>query len=50
MELAGRIAAFDPGAVANLKKMLHRWDDIEGRSADEGRGQVEWQKNGPGLS
>ncbi len=50
MELAGRIAAFDPEAVANLKKMLHRWDDIEGRSADEGRGQVEWQKNGPGLS
>jgi enoyl-CoA hydratase/carnithine racemase len=49
METAGRIAAFDPEAVANLKRMLHRWDDIEGRSADEGRGQVEWQRNGPGL-
>lgn len=49
METAGRIAAFDPEAVAKLKRMLHRWDDIEGRSADEGRGQVEWQRNGPGL-
>ncbi len=49
MEMAGRIAAFDPAAVADLKRMLHRWDDIEGRSADEGRGQVEWQRTGPGL-
>jgi enoyl-CoA hydratase/carnithine racemase len=49
MELAGRIAAFDPEAVGNLKRMLHKWDDIEGRSADEGRGQVEWQRHGPGL-
>ena len=38
LELAGRIAAFDTEAVANLKRMLHKWDDIEGRSADEGRG------------
>ncbi len=49
MEMAGRIAAFDPEAVGNLKRMLHKWDDIEGRSADEGRGQVEWQRHGPGL-
>jgi enoyl-CoA hydratase/carnithine racemase len=49
MEVAGRIAAFDPEAVGNLKRMLHKWDDIEGRSADEGRGQVEWQRHGPGL-
>jgi enoyl-CoA hydratase/carnithine racemase len=49
MELAGRISAFDPEAVGNLKRMLHKWDDIEGRSADEGRGQVEWQRHGPGL-
>ena len=49
MEMAGRIAAFEPQAVANLKRMLHRWDDIEGRSSDEGRGQVEWQRTGPGL-
>jgi enoyl-CoA hydratase/carnithine racemase len=49
LELAGRIAAFDTEAVANLKRMLHKWDDIEGRSADEGSGQVEWQRHGPGL-
>lgn len=49
IELARRIAAFDPEGVARLKQMLHRWDDIEGRSADEGRGQVAWQEDGPGL-
>lgn len=49
LELAGRIAAHEPGAVATLKRLLHRWDDIEGRSAEEGRGQVEWQRSGPGL-
>jgi enoyl-CoA hydratase/carnithine racemase len=49
MDLAAQIAQYDPEAVAGLKRMLHRWDDIEGRSADEGRGQVEWQRSGPGL-
>lgn len=49
LELAGRIAAHEPAAVATLKRLLHRWDDIEGRSAEEGRGQVEWQRSGPGL-
>ena len=49
MDMASQIAQYDPEAVANLKRMLHRWDDIEGRSADEGRGQVEWQRSGPGL-
>lgn len=49
MEMAAQIARFDPEAVANLKRMLHRWDDIEGRSAEEGRGQVEWQRESPGL-
>lgn len=49
MEMAGKIATFDPAAVANLKHMLHQWDDVEGRSAEEGRGQVEWQRSGPGL-
>jgi hypothetical protein len=29
--------------------MLHEWDDIEGRSALEGKGQVEWARTGPGL-
>jgi enoyl-CoA hydratase len=41
LELADGIAAHPPQAVARLKRMLHQWDDIEGRSASEGRGQVE---------
>ena len=49
LELAGRIAAHDPAGVARLKQMLHSWDDIEGRSKEEGKGQVEWQRSGPGL-
>lgn len=49
LELGARIAAYDPESVANIKQMLHRWDDIEGRSTDEGRGQVEFQRNGKGL-
>jgi enoyl-CoA hydratase len=39
--LATEIAAHPPEAVARLKAMLHEWDDIEGRSAAEGAGQVE---------
>jgi enoyl-CoA hydratase/carnithine racemase len=49
LELAGAVAAHPPEAVAQLKRMLHEWDDIEGRSAAEGRGQVEWARTGPGL-
>lgn len=49
LELAGRIAAHEPESVATLKRLLHKWDDIEGRSAEEGRGQVEWQASGRGL-
>ena len=49
LELAGRMAEFDPDSVATLKQMLHQWDDVEQRSADEGRGQVVWQDQGPGL-
>jgi enoyl-CoA hydratase/carnithine racemase len=41
LELAGEVAAHPPEAVARLKRMLHEWDDVEGRSAAEGRGQVE---------
>jgi enoyl-CoA hydratase/carnithine racemase len=41
LDLADAVAAHPPEAVARLKQMLHRWDDVEGRSADEGRGQVE---------
>src|SRR5215216_7217828 len=49
IELATEVAAHPPEAVAKLKQMLHRWDGVVERSADEGRGQVEWQRSGPGL-
>jgi enoyl-CoA hydratase/carnithine racemase len=49
LELAAQVAAHPPEAVARLKAMLHRWDDVEDRSREEGRGQVEWQRSGPGL-
>jgi enoyl-CoA hydratase/carnithine racemase len=49
LELATEVAAHPPEAVARLKRMLHAWDDVVGRSATEGRGQVEWQRTGPGL-
>ena len=49
LELAAEVAGHPPEAVARLKEMLHRWDGVVERSADEGRGQVEWQRSGPGL-
>jgi enoyl-CoA hydratase/carnithine racemase len=49
LELAAQVAAHPPEAVARLKRMLHEWDDVEGRSRAEGEGQVEWQRSGPGL-
>jgi enoyl-CoA hydratase/carnithine racemase len=49
LELATSVAAHPPEAVARLKRMLHEWDDVEGRSRSEGEGQVEWQRTGPGL-
>jgi enoyl-CoA hydratase/carnithine racemase len=49
LELAAEVAAHPPQAVVRLKRMLHEWDDVEGRSQAEGRGQVEWQRSGPGL-
>jgi enoyl-CoA hydratase len=47
--LAAEVAIHPPEAVARLKRMLHDWDDLEGRSRVEGKGQVEWQRSGPGL-
>ncbi len=44
LELAASVAANPPEGVARLKRMLHEWDDVEGRSRLEGQGQVEWQR------
>ena len=49
LELAAAVASHPPEAVANLKQMLHEWDDVVGRSRVEGVGQVEWARTGPGL-
>jgi enoyl-CoA hydratase/carnithine racemase len=49
LELAAEVAAHPPAGVARLKQMLHGWDDVEARSRSEGKGQVEWQRSGPGL-
>jgi enoyl-CoA hydratase/carnithine racemase len=49
LELAAEIAGHPPEAVVRLKRMLLDWDGVVERSAAEGRGQVEWQREGPGL-
>lgn len=49
LELAAEVAALPPESVARIKKMLLDWDGVVERSAEEGRGQVEWQRHGPGL-
>lgn len=49
IQLAAQVAEHPPEAVARLKRMLHGWDDVEGRSRAEGKGQVEWARSGPGL-
>jgi enoyl-CoA hydratase len=49
LALASDIAQNPPEATATMKRMLHAWDDVEGRSRQEGEGQVEWQRSGPGL-
>jgi enoyl-CoA hydratase len=50
LQLAAQVAEHPPEAVARLKRILHDWDGIEKRSAIEGRGQVDWQRSGPGLA
>src|SRR5215217_6107429 len=49
LDLATSVAQNPPEATATLKRMLHEWDDVEGRSLAEGAGQVEWQRSGSGL-
>ena len=50
LELAAAVAAHPPPAVAQLKRMLHKWDDVVGRSKVEGVAQVDWAGSGPGLA
>jgi enoyl-CoA hydratase/carnithine racemase len=49
LKLAAEVASHPAESVARIKQMLQRWDGVVERSADEGRGQVEWQRSGPGL-
>ena len=49
IELAAEVAAHPPESVARIKQMLNAWDGVVERSAEEGRGQVEWQRSGSGL-
>jgi 3-hydroxypropionyl-coenzyme A dehydratase len=49
LELAGEVAVHPPESVARLKRMLHEWDDVEGRSAREGVGQVEHVRSATDL-
>lgn len=49
LDLAVEVAAHPPEAVARLKRLLHEWDDVVGRSAAEGRGQVEHVRSGVDL-
>lgn len=49
LQLAAHVASNPPDGVARLKAMLHQWDDVEGRSREEGRAQVDHQRAGRGL-
>jgi enoyl-CoA hydratase/carnithine racemase len=49
IEMATEVASHPPESVARIKRMLQEWDGVVERSAEEGRGQVEWQRSGPGL-
>lgn len=49
LELATEVASHPREATARIKRMLLDWDGVVERSASEGRGQVEWQRSGPGL-
>ncbi|MDX6609176.1 MAG: hypothetical protein QOF85_1101 [Solirubrobacterales bacterium] len=47
LELATEVAAHPPDAMARLKQMLHKWDDVGGRTQAEGARHVEWLSGGP---
>jgi enoyl-CoA hydratase len=42
LQLAAQVAEHPPEHVARVKRMLHEWDGVEGRSKLEGEGQVEY--------
>ena len=44
LELAAAVAAHPPEAVARLKRMLHEWDDVEGRSRSRARARSSGQR------
>jgi enoyl-CoA hydratase/carnithine racemase len=46
LRLAAEVAAHPPEAMARLKQMLHKWDDVEGRTQAEGTRHVEWLRGG----
>lgn len=49
LQLAAQMSLHPPESVSRIKRMLHEWDGVEDRSRTEGAGQVEWQREGPGL-
>ncbi len=49
LELAAAVAAYSPENVARLKRMLHEWDGVEGRSAREGEAHVALARGGASL-
>jgi enoyl-CoA hydratase len=49
LELAATVAAYPPEPIVHLKRMLHEWDDVEGRSVREGEAHVEWARGGATL-
>jgi hypothetical protein len=49
VKLAAEVATHPLESVVRMKRMLHEWDGVVERTAAEGKGQVEWQKTGPGL-
>ena len=52
LALGAEVAALPPDGLARLKRLLHEWDDVEGRSASEGArpGRVAAQRPRPALS
>lgn len=50
LKLATEVAAHPPDAVTRLKQMLHKWDDVEGRTQAEGARHADWLRGGASQS